>query len=141
MKVLMDTNIFLDFFFKREPFFQQSARLFHAIGTGRVIGYATATTLTDIFYIARRQTQSIDLARKAVFDTLVAVEICPVSRAALSSALRLGIVDFEDAVQVACALEQELDAIITRDSAFESESIPVLSIENFFEQLEFGRSF
>ena len=54
MSVLIDTNIVLDFLLQREPFFQDTDLLFQAIDAGQVIGYVTATTLTDIFYIGRR---------------------------------------------------------------------------------------
>ncbi|MEH1768381.1 type II toxin-antitoxin system VapC family toxin [Nostoc sp.] len=60
MKVLIDTNIVLDFLLQREPFFQDAELLFQEIDSSRVVGYVTATTLTDIFYISRRHTRSID---------------------------------------------------------------------------------
>ncbi|MEL6578674.1 MAG: PIN domain-containing protein, partial [Cyanobacteria bacterium J06621_12] len=56
MKVLVDTNIVLDFLLQREPFFQDAELLFAAIDNGKIVGYVTATTLTDIFYIARKHT-------------------------------------------------------------------------------------
>jgi predicted nucleic acid-binding protein len=59
MKILIDTNVVLDFLLQREPFFQDTERLFQAVGNGEVVGYVTATTLTDIFYIARRHTQNL----------------------------------------------------------------------------------
>ncbi|GAA6622962.1 type II toxin-antitoxin system VapC family toxin [Scytonema sp. NUACC26] len=64
MRVLIDTNILLDYLLNREPFLQDAEALFKTIDSGQVVGYVTATTLTDIFYIGR-QTQSIDLARDA----------------------------------------------------------------------------
>ena len=87
MKALIDTNIILDFLLQREPFFQDAELLFQAINTGQVIGYVTATTLTDIFYIARRQTGSFEKARQAVSEILIAMVICPVDRDVLESAL------------------------------------------------------
>jgi predicted nucleic acid-binding protein len=56
VNVLIDTNIALDFLLQREPFFTDAERLFQAINSGLIVGYVTATTLTDIFYIARKQT-------------------------------------------------------------------------------------
>jgi predicted nucleic acid-binding protein len=50
VKVLVDTNIVLDFLLQREPFFQDAELLFQAIDAGEIVGYVTATTLTDIFY-------------------------------------------------------------------------------------------
>ena len=59
MRVLIDTNIALDFLLQREPFFQDVELLFQAIAIGQLVGYVTATTLTDIFYISRKHTRSI----------------------------------------------------------------------------------
>ncbi len=102
MRVLVDTNIVLDFLLQREPFSQDAELLFQAIDSGQVVGYVTATTLTDIFYISRKHTLSIDQARQAVSETLTVMVICPVNRAVLESAFKSGLADFEDAVQIFC---------------------------------------
>lgn len=78
MNVLIDTNIILNFLLQRDPFFLNAERLFQRIDAGDIVGYVTATTLTDIFYIARRQTDSINLARQAIADILTVLVICPV---------------------------------------------------------------
>ena len=42
----------------------------------------------------------------------------------------------EDAVQIACAIAQSLDAIVTRDTqGFLSSTVPVLSIHQLLQQL------
>ena len=136
MRVLIDTNIALDFLLQRQPFFQDAELLFQAIDSGQVIGYVTATTLTDIFYIARRHTRSVEQARQAIIEILSVMEICPVSRVVLESALGFGLVDFEDAVQVACAVAQGLDAILTRDRQdFSSSPVTVLSVQELLPRL------
>lgn len=137
MRVLIDTNILLDFLLQREPFFYDAERLFQAIDSGQIVGYATATTLTDIFYIARRHTRSIEQARQAVSETLIAMEICPVNREVLEVAFSSGLADYEDAIQIACAVAQELDAILTRDNqGFLNSSIPVLPVQECLQRLE-----
>jgi predicted nucleic acid-binding protein len=137
VRVLIDTNVVLDYLLEREPFLQDAETLFQAIGSEQVVGYVTATTLTDIFYIARRQTQSVERARQVVSLTLAVMEICPVDRAVLEVALTSGLRDFEDTVQVACAIAQSLDAIVTRDTQdFSNATVPVLSASQLLEQLE-----
>jgi putative PIN family toxin of toxin-antitoxin system len=116
MRVLVDTNIILDDFLEREPFVEDAAALMEAIESERIVGYVTATTLTNIFYIARRQTRSIELARQAVSETLTLMEVCLVDRAILEAAFASNLRDFEDAVQLACAMASRLDAIITRNA-------------------------
>ncbi|NJK68638.1 MAG: PIN domain-containing protein [Oscillatoriales cyanobacterium RU_3_3] len=136
MRVLIDTNIVLDFLLQREPFFQDADLLFQSIDAGQVVGYVTATTLTDIFYISRKHTRSIEQARQAVSATLTAMVICPVNRAVLESAFNSGLADFEDAVQIFCAVAQGLDAILTRDArGFLNSPVPVLSIQELLVHL------
>ena len=136
MRVLIDTNIVLDFLLQREPFFQDAELLFQAIDVEEVVVYVTATTLTDIFYISRRHTRSIEQARQAVSETLAAMMICPVDRVVLESALNSGLADFEDAVQIFSAVAQGLEAIVTRDAqGFLSSPIPVLSIQDLLQQV------
>lgn len=136
MRVLIDTNIILDFLLQREPFFQNADLLFQIIDSGRIVGYVTATTLTDIFYIARRHIGSVEQARQVISETLTAMVICPVNRAVLESAFASGLTDFEDAVQIACAIAQGLDAITTRDAHFSSTLISALTVEEVLQQLE-----
>lgn len=136
MRVLVDTNIVLDFLLQREPFFQDTEPLFQAIDVGEIVGYVTATTLTDIFYISRRHTRNVEKARQAISEMLTAMMICPVDRVVLESAFNSGLDDFEDAVQIFSAVTQGLEAIVTRDArGFLSSPIPVLSIEELLRQV------
>ena len=67
----------------------------------------------------------------------MAMVICPVNRAVLESALNSGLNDFEDAIQIFCAVAQGLEAILTRDTqGFLSSPVPVLSIQELLQQLE-----
>lgn len=136
MRVLVDTNIVLDFLLQREPFFQDAELLFRAINVGEIVGYVTATTLTDIFYISRRHTRSVEQARQAVSEILTAMMICPIDRVVLESAFNSGLADFEDAVQIFSAVTQGLEAIVTRDAqGFLSSPIPVLSIQELLQSV------
>ena len=55
MRLLLDTNIILDFFLERKPFFDDASKLFDAIAENRIEGFITASSVTDIFYIFRSQ--------------------------------------------------------------------------------------
>lgn len=137
MRVLLDTNIILDFFLERKPFFEDVCKLFDAIADEQVVGFVTASSITDIFYICRRQTQSLEEAKQILITTLSLLEICPVDYSILEIALKSGLADFEDAVQIACAEAQNLDAIITRNPKdFRTTRIAVLSTHQIVEQLK-----
>jgi len=136
VRFLIDTNIVLDFLLQREPFFQDAEQLFQAIDAEQVVGYVTATTLTDIFYISRRHTRSVAQARQAVLETLTAMAICPIDRTVLESAFNSGLSDFEDAVQIFSTITQGLDAIVTRDvQGFLSSPVAVLSVQALLQQV------
>lgn len=124
---MFDTKFLLDALLAREPFISDAAFLLAAIESGQVVGFMSATTVTDVHYLVKRQTKSPETAITAVMRLLALMEVCPVDRAILEQAIALNFHDFEDAVQVACAISLELKAIVTRDvDGFMGSSIPVL---------------
>jgi predicted nucleic acid-binding protein len=136
MRVLVDTNIMLDALLERESFVEDARALLEAIRAGQIQGYVTATTLTNIFYIVRRQTRSLERAKQAVSMTLILMQICPVDRDILEAAFAFNMRDFEDAVQLACAIAENLDAIITHNPQdFEGAALPILSARELLESL------
>ncbi len=136
MRVLVDTNIVLDALLEREPFVRDARALLEATRSQQIQGYVTATTLTNIFYIVQRQTRNLESARQAVSMTLTLMEVCPVNRDTLEAAFASNLRDFEDAVQLACAMASRLDAIVTRNAQdFAGATLPILSTSELLESL------
>jgi predicted nucleic acid-binding protein len=126
IRVLIDTNVVLDFLQEREPFAENAARLFERIDSGEIDGFIAATTIANIYYIIRRVAGAV-VAQDAIAQILADLNICAVDRDVLEQALVLNFQDFEDAVQYACAVVHSVDAIVTRDvSGFVSGKIPVV---------------
>ena len=135
MRILLDTNVVLDVLLKREPWVTDAATIWQASDEGRVTGYLVASTLTDIFYIARKLV-GLAAARAAVEVCLAAFEICTVDRQALEQATLLPGTDFEDNLQIACATLAGLEAIVTRDKdGFKSASIAVFTAAEFLAHM------
>ena len=127
MHVLLDTNVVLDVLLNRQPWVSEAAAIWQANDVGQIDAYLVATTLTNIFYVARRLT-NMDTARAAVRTCLEAFEICVVDRLALEQAEKLSGGDFEDNLQIACASQAGLDAIVTRDpTGFQTSAVLVLT--------------
>ena len=136
MKVLFDINVLLDALLAREPFVGDAAFLLTTVELGQIDGFMSATTVTDVHYLIGRQTKSVETAMTAVTRLLTLMEICPVNRGVLEQAIALNLQDFEDAVQIACAISMELDAIVTRDvTGFIGSPIPILSPKDMINQL------
>lgn len=61
MKVFLDTNVILDFFMRREPFFED-AKTIIALGYNRYCElYVSSLSFSNIAYIARKKFQGDDL--------------------------------------------------------------------------------
>jgi predicted nucleic acid-binding protein len=134
VRVLLDTNIILDFFLEREPFFQLASEVFEAIAAERIEGLISASSATDIFYICKRQTQNLEQARQILTQTLTLLSVCPVDYTVLNTALNSGLVDFEDAVQIACAVAQQVDAIVTRNPQdFQTTAVSIFTVSQLLE--------
>lgn len=130
MRVLIDTNVVLDFLQEREPFVENAARLFERVDAGEIEGFIAATTVTNIYYIIRRVAGKV-VAQDAITQVLSDLNICAVDLAVLEQALALNFEDFEDAVQYACAVVYGVDTIVTRDaSGFINAEIPVVMPED-----------
>ena len=135
MNVLLDTNVVLDVLLAREPFLADSQAVWQACDDGRISGYILASSLTDIFFIARRLVGR-DTARRAVEVCLSTFAVCPVNQAVLEQAFSLSGSDFEDDVQIAAALQSGIDTIVTRNPAdFAHASLAVITPPVLLAQL------
>lgn len=135
MKVLIDTNIVLDLLLEREPFINDALSLFEQIEQGKLKGYIAATTITNIFYIIRKA-ENREVAVDAVNRILIGLELCEVNRTVIEAALRQGLKDFEDGIQLGCAITSQLDVIVTRDlKDFAGANFLVCSISDLLARL------
>ena len=114
MRVLLDTNIVLDVILDREPFAQESGRIWVASDQGLFDAYLASFTLPTIYYICRRQGDA-RAADEAVDRCLRAFEIAPLYRECILAARRMQGPDFEDNLQISCAITDFLEGIVTRD--------------------------
>ncbi len=106
MKVLVDLNVVLDVILQRQPWLNSSQAIWDANCRGRIDGYLVATSLTNLFYIARRVIGS-DQARLAVRTCVQSFSILGVDKSVLQRADALPGVDFEDNVQLAAAVSSQ----------------------------------
>ena len=115
MKVLIDTNVVLDVLLKRRPFYQDSFKIFQFADQEHIQGCLSAVSMTDIFYLLRKDRHGSD-ENYQVMDELTALFlIIPVTETTITKALALRWQDFEDAVQYTAAQENGIQYIITRN--------------------------
>jgi predicted nucleic acid-binding protein len=135
MRVLLDTDVILDLLLDREPFAEAAAALWESNRQGRIEAYIAAITPVNVFYIARKL-KGAETARQAVEELLAGVRVCALDQAVLQSALAVRLKDFEDAVQQASVIANQLDGLITRNlEDYRGATIPVFTPTDFLIKL------
>jgi predicted nucleic acid-binding protein len=116
MRILFDINVVLDVLLKREPWRAEASQLWDAVAQGKLEGFLAPTTITTVYYLARKLPAGSAGAKQAIAACLSTFEICVMDRQTLDVALSLPGGDFEDSVQIACAHLTNLDGIVTRNA-------------------------
>ena len=136
MNVLIDTNVALDYFLKREGFAENAKRVFHVIISGDINGCLSSSVVTDIYFSVNKLKKT-QHARKVVEEIYYYLTILTVGEETIGKALSLPMDDFEDAVQAAAAQDFSIDIIVTRDKmGFYNSGLQVYSPEEFLDRLE-----
>ena len=113
-KILLDTNVVLDFLLKREPNYEYAQTIIKEIVNGNVQGYITASMATDIFYLLQK-TNGKTFALNSLADLLIILDVLTVYRDDVYSALCSDWDDFEDALLTYVAVRCGINAIVTRN--------------------------
>lgn len=132
-RVLVDTDVVLDFLLGREPFFPAATRLFVAFQEGHLEGHVSSLAFSNLFYILRKHVpgpEAVAILRKLRLIT----EVIPVDERVIDLALASTFTDFEDAVQYFAAVERGIEAIITRNRRdYKAAKISILNAEECLE--------
>jgi predicted nucleic acid-binding protein len=134
MKVLIDTNVILDVFMKREPHVEFSVSFLNLCGK-KIPGCITASQTTDIFYMLCRLGKDTKSAGAIIKKLTSNLKLLDVTAADVQNALVSEMADYEDSLLVCCAKRQKMEYIITRNEKdFNQTTIHVLSPQKFLEQ-------
>ena len=137
MRLMIDTNIFLDVLGQREPFYKNSKNVLYLCESGQAQGFLSASSVTDIFYLVRRQLHSAELAYQALGSVLDIVQVLTVTNEHVLEAYARRAADFEDCLLAVCAKANRCDAIVTRNKKdFAGFGISLLSPEELLEKFQ-----
>lgn len=136
MKVLIDTNILLDYFGRREAFYADTIKLKAAAFFGDVDIWATANAFTDVFYILHKEHDS-----QTIQDMFLAsrdfLNVCSITSEDIFITAQTKWSDFEDCLAYSCAKKIRADYILTRDKdGFLRSDIPCSTPAEFFATFE-----
>lgn len=132
LNILIDTNVVLDFILHRQPFYSAAENIVETANLKIISAYVSASSVTDVYYLARRELRDRILALQLLKNFLKIVKVAAVSEKEIESALNLSWRDFEDAVQYSVAKSNEMDYIITRNiEDFSGSEVSVVTPEDF----------
>lgn len=136
MNVLIDTNVVLDQLVKREPFYENAERIRLLSEKGYINSYISASAITDIYYIAKKELKDRDVVVELLEKLLETTSVAAVTESSIHEALILKWDDFEDAVQYVAGQNISADYIITRNPTdFANSQIEVVSPEEFLNKI------
>lgn len=136
MKLLIDTNIFIDVLGHREPFYENSYSILTLCENKKIKGFISASSITDLFYLTHKVFHNTELSYKAIGNVLDIVKVLTVTNDNVLTAFLKKAPDFEDCLLAVCAKANKCDGIVTRNKKdFLSFGIKIYTPEELLELL------
>jgi predicted nucleic acid-binding protein len=133
-KILIDTDVILDFFFDREPFTENAAKILSLCESKEIKGFVTPVIISNVYYLLRQTAKHEKVIEK--LKMLISItEILVINKDSILQALNSEFKDFEDALQnYSAELNKEIDLIITRNTKdFKNSSLCVMTPDNYLK--------
>ena len=133
-KILLDTDVILDFFFDRKPFSNDAAKILSWCEMKEIQGFATPVIISNCYYLLRK-VSTHNIVIQKLKQLILIIDIIIMDREVVVNALNSGFRDFEDALQNFSAIKsKKIDMIITRNSKdYKNSIIGVFTPDNFIK--------
>ena len=133
-KVLIDTDVLLDFFFDRKPFAEYSAGVLNLCAEKEIKGYLTPVIISNVYYLLRK-TAKHDIIVEKIKQLLNIIDIIKMDKNAVLDALNSEFKDFEDALQNFSAIQNgQIKIILTRNlKDFKKSDLAILTPETYLK--------
>lgn len=116
-KILIDTNVLLDYLLEREPFFDDAKKIMVLCTDGKAKGCIAAHSISNMFFILRKDFNAKE-RREVLFNLCSIFDVEGIDKTKLLSGLaNEDFSDFEDCLQMECAKAYGADYIVTRNVA------------------------
>ncbi|MBC8527638.1 MAG: PIN domain-containing protein [Candidatus Cloacimonetes bacterium] len=136
MKIMIDLNILLDVFQKREPHYYASSMVLNKVLMNEISGDLPAHAITTIYYLVLKFSNR-DKAIEVIDLIIKHFGIVPADKSVFINARGLNISDFEDAVVASLAKFNDDDFIITRNvSDFKNFPVKAMMPTEFLAIIE-----
>lgn len=133
-KILIDTNVLLDYLFTREPFCEDAKSIILACADGKIKGCIAAHSIPNMFFILRKDYGTKE--RREILSNLCSIfDVEGIDKNKLISGLaNEEFSDFEDCLQMECAKAYGADYIVTRNvSDYSASEVKAIMPEDYLK--------
>lgn len=116
MRLMIDTNIVLDVLLRRGEFYATSKAVLDMCEDKKILGFVSASSITDIFYLVRRALRDTEKTYNIIGALLNIVSVLDVTSKDVNMAFLAHAKDFEDCLMAESAKSNKCAGIVTRDS-------------------------
>ena len=114
-KILIDTNVLLDYLLEREPFFEDAKKVIMLCTEGNTKGCIAAHSISNMFFILRKD-YTTEERREILFNLCEIFDVEGIDKIKLLFGLvNDNFSDFEDCLQMECAKSYGAEYIVTRN--------------------------
>jgi len=113
--VFLDTDVVLDLYIRREPHHDVALRLFTYLKKSKVPCFTSAVVIANTYYILSK-IESPKYAIDRIRKLRKLVSVATLSEGMVDSALSAPHKDFEDSIQLHCAVQNGINTLITRNT-------------------------
>ena len=114
-RILIDTNILLDYLLEREPFFEDAKNVILSCIDGNTKGCIAAHSIPNMFFILRKDYNAKE-RREILLNLCTIFDVEGIDKSKLLSGLaNENFSDFEDCLQMECAKSYGAEYIVTRN--------------------------
>ena len=133
-KVLIGTDVILDFFFDREPFSEYATQVLNLCEEQKIIGYTTPVIISNVYYLLRKFSKHEIIIEK-IKQLLTIIDVTEIGKTTVLNALDSNFKDFEDALQNYAAIENgEIKVILTRNlKDFKKSTLAIMTPETYLK--------
>lgn len=114
-KILIDSDVLMDFLTEREPFDQDSAKILTYCELKKVHGFVTPVIISNVYYLLKRVIKH-DIAIEKIKRLMDFLDVLGINKPIIIHSLNSDFNDFEDALQnYAAQFSNKINIIITRN--------------------------
>lgn len=136
IKVLIDTDVILDYFFDRQPYSVNASRLLSLCEESRIKGFITPVAISNCYYLLRK-TAKHEKVIEHLKKLMQILDIAVIDKEVVIEALNSDFKDFEDALQNFSTLtEKKIKILITRNIKDYKESrLSIMDPDTFLRMI------